>query len=40
MMSKRIERDMDGFAQVESLQKEAFPPNESYSMTRWLNRST
>lgn len=36
MISKRITSDMDGFSQVESLQKEAFPLNESYSMEQIL----
>ncbi len=36
MISKKVTKIMDGFSQVESLQKEAFPPNESYSIEKIL----
>ncbi len=37
MYCKRITSDMDGFAQIESLQREAFPPDESRDMKRILS---
>jgi len=36
MILKRVSPEMESFSVVEALQKEAFPPNESYSMEQIL----